>query len=70
MLHSLVEEYHPRWGARTSNPVKFVRTGLVGSTPASSAIFPIKLTSSVSYLFSTPNDRAKNPLFATFGDTF
>jgi hypothetical protein len=25
-----VEEYHPRWGARTSNPVKFVNDRLGG----------------------------------------
>jgi hypothetical protein len=37
VIDSLTEEYHPRWGARTSNPVKSVNTGLVGSTPASSA---------------------------------
>ena len=37
--------------------------------PASSAIFPVRLIISVSYLFSTPTDRAKNPLFATVGDT-
>ena len=37
VIDSATEEYHPRWGARTSNPVKSVNTGLVGSTPASSA---------------------------------
>jgi hypothetical protein len=30
MINSLVEEYHPRWGARTSNPVKSVNDRLGG----------------------------------------
>ena len=30
MLNSLAEEYHPRWGARTSNPVKSVNDRLGG----------------------------------------
>jgi len=30
VLKSLVEEYHPRWGARTSNPVKSVKDRLGG----------------------------------------
>ena len=30
VLHFAVEEYHPRWGARTSNPVKFVKDRLGG----------------------------------------
>lgn len=30
VLDSTVEEYHPRWGARTSNPVKFVNDRLGG----------------------------------------
>jgi len=30
MLNSSAEEYHPRWGARTSNPVKSVNDRLGG----------------------------------------
>ena len=30
MIHFAVEEYHPRWGARTSNPVKSVNNRLGG----------------------------------------
>ena len=30
VLHSSAEEYHPRWGARTSNPVKSVNDRLGG----------------------------------------
>ena len=30
VLHFAVEEYHPRWGARTSNPVKSVNDRLGG----------------------------------------
>ena len=30
VLHFAAEEYHPRWGARTSNPVKSVNDRLGG----------------------------------------
>lgn len=30
MINSSAEEYHPRWGARTSNPVKSVNDRLGG----------------------------------------
>ena len=32
------EEYRPRWGARTSNPVEGLKHAPLGSTPTSSAI--------------------------------
>jgi len=30
VIHFVPEEYHPRWGARTSNPVKSVYSRLGG----------------------------------------
>ena len=62
MIYSRVEEYHPRWGARTSNPVKSVYSRLGGFD---SCLFRHPLLKT-SYLCLASNDSAKNPLFLLF----
>lgn len=48
MINSSAEEYHPRWGARTSNPVKSVNDRLGGFD---SCLFRQLALSSSIYLF-------------------